>query len=69
MHLDPPQHVWDILQQMNDDGDEAGGEGGGGVEVDESERKKRRKKYDIDSHSIFENLTSRVLEAEGRGPP
>ena len=67
MHLNPPQHVWDILSQIDDDDEEA--EGGGGVEVDEGERRKKRKKYDIDSHSIFENLTARILEAEGRGPP
>ena len=70
LQLDPPQHVWDILQQIDDDGDdEEGREGGGGVEVDESERRKKRKKYDIDSHSIFENVGARILEAEGRGPP
>lgn len=70
MKLNPPQHIWDILAQIDDDDDDDGnGEGGGGVEVDESERRKKRKKYDIDSHSIFENVSSRILQYEGRAPP
>ena len=75
LRLNPPQHVWDILQQLHDDDDEAEWDaerrqgGGGGAQVDEGERRKKRRKYDIDSHSIFENVTARILEAEGRGPP
>ena len=75
MQLNPPQHIWDILQQIEDDDDEQPWDaerregGGGGAEVDEADRRKKRKKYDIDSHSLFENVTARILEAEGRGPP
>ena len=67
MGLHPPQHVWDILSQMDEEGE--GEEKGEEDEPSEEMRRSRRRKFDVDSHSIFENVTARILEAEGRAPP
>ena len=70
MQLNPPQHVWDILSQMDEE-EEEGERGKRGEEGEASEemRRGRRRRFDVDSHSIFENVTARILEAEGRAPP
>jgi hypothetical protein len=65
MGLNPPEDVWGILSQLDEEADEAGE----AVEVSEDVRRGKRRKFDVDSHSIFENVTARILEAEGRAPP
>ena len=67
MGLSPPQDVWDVLSQLDADDDTDGGEAD--REVSEEARKLKRRKFDVDSHSLFENVTARILEAEGRAPP
>ena len=73
--LDPPQSVLDILSQLGDDADAEGSsvvyDDDVSTEVvpEDAGRRRKRRKYDVDSHSIFENVTARILEAEGRVPP